>query len=524
MFLGALLILTSLFTTEVIAQQPAKPGTLNVTATVGDRKITATWDALPAGTFTHYQAYIGGNWEDLSNNPTTVTQDGLTNETHYAYRFRARNGATPGDESLVSGTPRVPAPTGLTATAGDGQVSLGWTKPSGLNPPTGVDDVTRYEYTKDGGTNWVSTEDATLSHTVTGLTNGTEYTFKVRAVRVQTAPGVIYNEKGLSSATATATPTISAPTVLTATAGEGEVSLSWTAVSGVSTITKYQYQQGSGTWTDTSSTTSHTVTGLTGGVLYSFKVRAYGTGGGGTASNSASATPQSSPTPPQPPVPSGNSDPPAKVGPPENFQVVTVEDTATKTANAILTWDPPSNMVKKEDDPIRYAYRYRASPYGPWTLIPTGSSSTTYTVTGLQSGREYEFQIAAFYDSAGITSLSSNNSSTAAVSSVSKPKQRIIQECPVGWVRSDGFAGRTRRALIYEVKLEMEVHNPISIYKPDWVAIYVHPDEALENLDGWKLQVAIPYNHHREYLLTAENSVVVDAGFVEGGFAFIENP
>ena len=107
---------------------------------------------------------------------------------------------------------------------------------------------------------------------------------------------------------------------------------------------------------------------------------------------------------------------------------------------------------------------------------------------------------------------------------VEKQKRRIIQECPVGWVRSDGFAGRNRRALIYEVKLQMDIGNPISIYKPDWVAIYVHPDEGLENLEGWKLQVALPYNHHREYPLTAENAVVVDAGFVEGGFAFIENP
>jgi len=108
---------------------------------------------------------------------------------------------------------------------------------------------------------------------------------------------------------------------------------------------------------------------------------------------------------------------------------------------------------------------------------------------------------------------------------INPPKRRIIiQECPVGWVRSDGFAGRTRRVLIYEVNLQMDISNPVSIYKPVWVAIYVHPDEALENLDGWKLQVALPYNHHSEYLLTAENSVVVDAGFVEGGFAFIENP
>ena len=106
------------------------------------------------------------------------------------------------------------------------------------------------------------------------------------------------------------------------------------------------------------------------------------------------------------------------------------------------------------------------------------------------------------------------------------PKRKITFECPVGWVRSDGFAGRNRRVLLYEVKLEMDIHNRVSIYKPVWVAIYVHPDEGLENLDGWKLQVALPHNHHREYLLTTENSVVVASEIegVEGGFAFIENP
>ena len=111
------------------------------------------------------------------------------------------------------------------------------------------------------------------------------------------------------------------------------------------------------------------------------------------------------------------------------------------------------------------------------------------------------------------------------VEPVEKPKRRkIIFQCPVGWQRSDGFAGRNRRVLLYEVKLEMDLQNRVSIYKPVWVAIYVHPDEGLENLEGWKLHVALPYNQHREYPLTAENSVVVDAGFVEGGFAFIENP
>lgn len=76
------------------------------------------------------------------------------------------------------------------------------------------------------------------------------------------------------------------------------------------------------------------------------------------------------------------------------------------------------------------------------------------------------------------------HSSNAVALSLKKPR---IFDCPVGWVRSDGFAGRNRRALLYEVKVDMDIHNRISIYKPVWVAIYVHPDEALENLDGWKL-------------------------------------
>ena len=114
-----------------------------------------------------------------------------------------------------------------------------------------------------------------------------------------------------------------------------------------------------------------------------------------------------------------------------------------------------------------------------------------------------------------------------AFSTLPPPKRKIIiYECPVGWVRSDGFLGRNRRVLIYEVNVEMDLHNRVSIYKPVWVAIYVHPDEGLENLEGWKLQVALPYNHHSEYLLTAENSVVVDSKIegVEGGFAFIKDP
>ena len=174
-----------------------------------------------------------------------------------------------------------------------------------------------------------------------------------------------------------------------------------------------------------------------------------------------------------------------------------------------LCWDIPTTF---NADTIT-EYHYSIDDGQTWTS--TGSTNTCITLTqdGIGDLPRDQFKIRA-------------TDGRRRLAIISAPQQRIIHECPVGWVRSDGFAQPTQRVLLYEVKLDMDLHNRISIYKPDWVAIYVHPDEALENLDGWKLQVAVPYNHHRDYLLTAENSVVVDANIegVEGGFAFIENP
>ncbi|MDD9973622.1 MAG: fibronectin type III domain-containing protein [Candidatus Poribacteria bacterium] len=204
----------------------------------------------------------------------------------------------------------------------------------------------------------------------------------------------------------------------------------------------------------------------------------------------------------------------AAPGAPRTLNVQRVDDTAT------LTWTPPGNP----EAIIRYEY----SDDGGSTWTSTDSTDTTYTVTGLKAGETYTFLVRAVYVDGTTSRIISprSPSSNAAVLTFPKPKRRILLECPVGWQRTDGFAQPNPRVLIYEVNLEMDLQNRISIYKPDYVAIYVHPDEGLENLDGWKLHVAVPYNHHREYLLTAENSVVVDSQIegIEGGFAFIESP
>ena len=70
------------------------------------------------------------------------------------------------------------APSNLLAAAGDGQVVLTWDAPE----DDGGAAITDYEYRINGSGPWISTGSTETTHTVTGLDNGREYTFQVRAV------------------------------------------------------------------------------------------------------------------------------------------------------------------------------------------------------------------------------------------------------------------------------------------------------------------------------------------------------
>ncbi len=73
-------------------------------------------------------------------------------------------------------------PTALTATAGNQQASVVFTPPTS----NGGVAITNYEYQLDGGS-WVTLSPASTATTIviTGLTNGTQYSIKVRAVNAQ---------------------------------------------------------------------------------------------------------------------------------------------------------------------------------------------------------------------------------------------------------------------------------------------------------------------------------------------------
>ena len=198
-----------------------------------------------------------------------------------------------------------PAPTGLSAEAGNGEVELSWT--SGGN---GGSAITRHQYQQKAGSgsfgSWTDIpssaagETNATSYTVTGLTNGTEYTFKVRAVNAE-GDGAESDE---ASATPATTPT---GTTLKAVAGNAQVTLVWTLGSdGGSAITKWQYNYrttGSfGSWTDVPTSAEgeanadgYTVTGLTNGTRHSFLVRPVNDVGTGSQSDIVNATPTTTP-------------------------------------------------------------------------------------------------------------------------------------------------------------------------------------------------------------------------------------
>jgi predicted phage tail protein len=139
--------------------------------------------------------------------------------------------------------------------------------------------------------------------TITGLTNGTTYTLQVAATNVM---GI----SAFSSPSSPVTPiyrpptTPGAPTIGTVTPGDASVTVTWTAPpDGGSPITGFYVQpflagvaSGSARFVPGTGTTGFTVTGLTNGKAYTFKVQAQNAVGTGAYSAASSAvTPAAAP-------------------------------------------------------------------------------------------------------------------------------------------------------------------------------------------------------------------------------------
>ena len=194
-----------------VDEPPSAPATPMVSAVSGSTtRLTVSWaapanDGKPAIASYDVQYRVGssGTWSDgpvdVAGTSTTITS--LVANTDYEARVRATNAEgdsgwsdPPGSGRTNAPTTSVPgAPGNLRTAPGDGRMTLTWTAP-GNDGGAGIEKY-RYRVRADGGSSWdpdwtdvpdgPDTGDSAADETtftVSGLSNGTEYVFELRAV------------------------------------------------------------------------------------------------------------------------------------------------------------------------------------------------------------------------------------------------------------------------------------------------------------------------------------------------------
>ena len=371
------------------------PGSMAPTAVVGIRgngQVQLSWTApvtnggLAVTDYTiQYSSDSGATWHTFphaASVATTTTVTGLTNGTNYLFRVASVNDVGAGlysaNSSVVIPATSPDAPSALLGVRGNRQVQLSWTAPVS-NGGLPVKDYL-IQYSSDSGSSWQTVSHAAsvaTTATVTDLKNGTNYLFRVASV----------NDVGtglFASTVSKIVPGLVAPppSGLVASRGNGVVRLSWKAPTSTAGIRVADYAvqystNGGASWATVrdgvSTRTSAVLSGLTIGRDHIFRVASVGRAGTGDFSS------------------------PSGVVRPATVPQAPVRLMATAgLGQAIVSWASP---VSDGGSPItQYLVQY-APRGGRWvTATSVGGSTTSVTVSGLASNRQYGFRVFAVND------------------------------------------------------------------------------------------------------------------------------
>ncbi len=308
-------------------------------ATPGDGQVQLSW--LPPARATGYEVFRDGALVATPVDPSFI-DTGLVDGTAYRYTVVATNGASPSPASpAVTAVPVAPAPAapaGVVASPGNGSVTLSWTP---------VEGATSYQVLRNGAVVGAPTA---ASYTDTGMTNGTSYSYTVRAYRLNSAASA----PSIAVWVTPVAPPLPAPTGLAATPGDGQVGLTWSAVTGATSYRVYR----NGGLVGSPTATAYTDTGLANGTSYGYTVVAVSAASVSPASAAVTATPAA-----------------AAPGAPTGLSGQAGDTTAT------LSWTAVSGAT---------SYRvYRGG------VLRTAVTATAWTDTGLTNGTAYGYYVTA---------------------------------------------------------------------------------------------------------------------------------
>ena len=352
-----------------VAVLPVPNKVTGVRVVARDTRVSIFWAAASGGTPDDYDVQYrvqGGPhmnyeaWTDFAHVGTAIATNvtGLTNGSRYQFQVRAGNAtgegewsdATPADGAV----PQVPVPGKVpsgVATAGDTIATLLWDQPTTGGTVTDYDVQYRF-VTQSGNSVWTDHDHVGFGRTTTvsGLTNGVAYQFRVRGGNDggEGEWSDIFPRVGI-------VPKIPVPgkvPAIRATVGDTIVYISWDAPTGTVTDYDVQYRFVTGsspgnygdwvTYTHVGRVRNTTLSGLTNGNRYQFRVR------GG---NSTGEGEWSDPSPTSGVIPVA----PAAPGRVTNVQLV-------PTVNSVaVTWAEPTSGGAITGYDVVYQYRVDAS-------------------------------------------------------------------------------------------------------------------------------------------------------------------
>jgi hypothetical protein len=389
-----------------------------------DGQVTLGWtaasDISPPITYNVYVSITSGNQAfgaapyATTTNGTGTTVSGLTNGQIYYFVVRAEDNYSNEESNVVelSATPTesvLPVFSGISSATDantDGAVDVAWSTPAVDSSLPITYNV--YVATTSGGQDFGAAPHTTTQNvsgvTVTGLSNGTQYFFVVRAEDA-------YGNEETNTAEATATPTLSSDSVAPTFGGlnsandantDGAVTLAWSAATDPSTPITYNVYVATSSggqdyfaapYSTTTSGTGTTVSGLSNSTEYFFVVRAKDSAG-----NEDTNTVEFSATPSL-----GSGD----VSPPADIVDLTVSTLSSQIYSSylLISWTAPGDDgstgtattydIRYSESPIIDQASWDAATQAPGPLpVPQSAGTTEYFyVTGLESNTVYYFAI-----------------------------------------------------------------------------------------------------------------------------------